>query len=539
MSTPAEQLQEAGYYRDLNDYIDALDRAGKLVRISHPINKDTEMHPLVRLQFRGLPESERKAFLFDNIHDAKGRKFDMPLVLCAMAGSSDIYALGLKTTVDQIPQIWKRAQANPIAPRVVDSGPVHERVLRGNELKTLCLSRLPMPISTPGFDNAPYTTASHWVSMDPDTGLHNVGNYRGMLKSEHRIGVYPASPGFGMRRHIEMWRERGHERMPAAIVIGVPPSVSYTAVTRLPNDVCEYDVAGGLAGEALDLVKCQTSDLLVPAMAQIVVEGTVAVSEQEMEGPFGEFPGYMAARDYSWFMDVECITMREAPVYQAFLSQFPPSESSKIRGIGWTAAAKQHLADGGFDGVLDLHLPEESGSFGVCLVRLARERDYKAMDLLEHLAKKFIGKTAIAVDEDVDIHEPGAIYWALSFSMQPYRDVKVVDIPLMPLDPSIAPPGANRGLGDGEDKPRMSGLLIDATRDWDYPPVSLPRREFMERAIELWQELGLPELKLRNPWHGYELGHWSDEERDEARLAAAGDYFKTGEKQRNQRRRLK
>ena len=200
-----------GYYKDLNEYIAALDDAGLLIRYKEAINKDTEMHPVVRLQFRGLKEEERKAWYFDNIHDSNGRQHDIPLVLCAMAGSSDIYAKGLQVNSPaDIPAKWAHAQANPIAPEIVESGAVQEVVLDEAALKERCLSRLPMPISTPGFDNAPYTTASHWISMDPDTGMHNVGNYRGMLKAEHRIGVYPASPGFGMRRHIEMWQEKGH-----------------------------------------------------------------------------------------------------------------------------------------------------------------------------------------------------------------------------------------------------------------------------------------------------------------------------------------
>ncbi len=536
MATAASDLPSGQYYRDLNEYIDTLERAGKLQRVTRPIDKDTQMHPLVRLQFRGLEEKDRKAWLFENITDAKGRTYDMPLVLCAMAGSSDIYALGLQCTVEEIPRRWDHAQAHPIAPVIVSTGPVHEQILRGDDLKERCLSRLPIPISTPGFDNAPYTTASHWISKDPDTGLHNVGNYRGMVKAEDRIGVYPASPGYGMRRHIEMWRERGHDRMPAAIVIGVPPAISYAAVTRLPNDVCEYDVAGGLAGQAIELTQCVSHDLLVPAQAQIVVEGFVPTNIQEMEGPFGEFPGYMAARDYSWFMEVTAITMRNKPIYQAFLSQFPPSESSKIRGIGWTAACFDYLKAAGFECVQEVHFPETSGSFGVCLVRIRREKDDDATRILDHLSKKFVGKMAIVVDEDVDIHDPNAIYWALSYAMQPHRDVRVVDIPLMALDPSIAPPGASRGL-TGE-KPRMSGLLIDATRDWPYPPVSLPGKEFMEGAIALWQELGLPELKLRKPWFGYNLGSWSPDEEEEAALAARGDYYVTGQKQRGERRTL-
>ncbi|MDP2725714.1 MAG: hypothetical protein Q8O44_05495, partial [Syntrophales bacterium] len=115
---------------------------------------------------------------------------------------------------------------------------------------------------------------------------------------------------------------------------------------------------------------------------------------------------------------------------------------------------------------------------------------------------------------------------------------RIVGIPFMPLDPSIAPPEDARGLVEGEKRPRTTGLLIDATRDWAYPPVSLPRREFMEEAIGLWRSLGLPELTLKNPWYGYPLGYWSEEEAQEAQLAVEGRYFETGEKQKGGRRRI-
>src|SRR5262249_56002368 len=124
------------------------------------------------------------------------------------------------------------------------------------------VGRLPIPISTPGFDNAPYTSASHWITKHPGTGMHNVGNYRGMVKAENRIGSAPGMVGVGMRYHIDNWRKKGVDRMPAAIVIGGPPHVTYAAVTRIPNDMCEYDVARGMAGCALDVGRCVTQDIM-------------------------------------------------------------------------------------------------------------------------------------------------------------------------------------------------------------------------------------------------------------------------------------
>src|SRR4051794_29300637 len=210
------------YWPTLGAYVEALEQAGKLVRVTSPINKDTELHPLVRLQFRGLPESQRKAFLFENVVDAQGRKFDIPVLVGALAGSAEIYALGMQCDLTDIENVWKRTLANQVAPVVVKSGACQEIVIKGDELKQAGrgLGRLPIPISTPGFDNAPYTSAGHWVTKHPKTGLHNLGNYRGMVKAEDRIGALPAMLGVGMREHIDQWRKMGAERLPAAIVIG-------------------------------------------------------------------------------------------------------------------------------------------------------------------------------------------------------------------------------------------------------------------------------------------------------------------------------
>jgi UbiD family decarboxylase len=523
------QPRSASSWRTLGDYVRGLEAAGKLVRVTVPVNKDTELHPLVRLQFRGLQEKDRKAFLFENVVDAQGRSYDIPVLLGAMAGSADIYALGMGCSVEEIPERWGRALAAPLAAERVEWGPCQEIRISGDELEQTGrgLGRLPVPISTPGFDNAPYTTASHWVTKHPETGLHNVGNYRGMIKAENRIGVLPSTLGFGMRAHLDRWRDKGHARVPAAIIIGAPPHVAFTAVTRVPEDMCEYDVAGALAGEPLQLVRCVTQDILVPAEAEIVIEGTVPIDLLEIEGAFGEYPGYMAKRDYSFYMDVTCITMRRDPIYLAILSQLPPSESSKMRQIGRAAAAKKMLRDSGFN-VLDVHYLECAGSDSVVVVKLKKEKPADGKNVLNALAQKFIGKVAIAVDEDINIYEPEHVLWAVGWRSQPYRDVEVLDAPLSSLDPSVTPPDAVRGLVDVAGPPRSSALLIDATMPWPYPPLSLPRKDFMENAIKLWESLQLPALKLKDPWYGRAFGLYSDEEAAEAELAVQGRHYETG-----------
>ena len=521
------------YYRELRDYIEALEQAGKLVRVKTPVNKDTELHPLVRLQFLGLEEEERKAFLFENVYDSKGKQYAMPVILCAMAGSRQIYGLGLQCAPEDIPKRWAAARQNPIPPITVEQAPVQEVVIQGEELRKQGLSRLPVPISTPGFDNAPYTSSTHWISKDPDTGVHNVGNYRGMIKSETRIGCFCGASAQGLRQHVNKWKQKGAKTMPAAAVIGTPPSVSYTAVTRLPYEVCEYDIAGGLAGVPLELVKCKTVDLLVPAQAEIVIEGNISLEELEMEGPFGEFPGYMAQRDYSYFMEVTCITMRKKPIYQAFLSQLAPSESSKLRQMGWENIIRRKLLEEGMSNILDVHAVEASGSWGVIIVKIRREHENDGKRVLDFTLEAMkTGKMIIVVDEDIDIRDPSAVYWALAFNMQPHRDVSIAETGWMPLDPSLFNPHSGRGNLSSENEIKRTALLIDATRDWPYPPVSLPKKEYMEKAIGLWEKLNLPILKLKKPWYGYPLGYWTEEDAAEAELATQGRYYETAEKHR-------
>src|SRR3990172_7244061 len=147
------------YYKDLREHIDALESHDKLIRIKREINKDTELMPLVRCQFRGLPGKDRKAFLFENVSDVKGRKYPVPVLVASHAASHDVYAIGMNCRLEEIAEKWATARRNPIEPRVVNSGPAHEEVHLGDKLMEHGgLDEFPVPISTPGFDNAPYFT---------------------------------------------------------------------------------------------------------------------------------------------------------------------------------------------------------------------------------------------------------------------------------------------------------------------------------------------------------------------------------------------
>src|SRR5271165_6747488 len=171
---------------DFQDHLARLEADGLLRRIDRAINKDTELHPLVRWQFQGgLHENERRAFLFTNVVDSSGRRYDAPVAVGALAASAEIYAVGMGRPVEAIGDAWLHAIANPIPPVHVKTAPCQEVVVKGDALRAPGggLKLLPVPISTPGYDAAPYLTATLCITKDPETGIRNMGTYRGGLKA--------------------------------------------------------------------------------------------------------------------------------------------------------------------------------------------------------------------------------------------------------------------------------------------------------------------------------------------------------------------
>jgi UbiD family decarboxylase len=179
--------KSAGPALDFQAHLKLLEAAGLVVRIDRPIDKDTELHTLMRWQFvGGMPEDKRRAFLFTNVIDGSGRKYDMPVVVGALSANPDIYAIGMGKPVSEIGQAWIEAVHHPIAPvRANTPAPCQEVVIRGDDLKKPDggLKLLPVPISTPGFDAAPYLTATLCVTKDPESGVQNMGTYRAGLST--------------------------------------------------------------------------------------------------------------------------------------------------------------------------------------------------------------------------------------------------------------------------------------------------------------------------------------------------------------------
>jgi UbiD family decarboxylase len=517
-------------YNDLQDHLRALDAAGLLTTIDAPVDKDCELSPLVRWQFRGgIPEAERKAFLFNRPTDAAGRDYGIPVAVGALAGNAAIYSVGMGKPVAEIGDCWAHAIANPIAPVEVTDPVCQEIVFEGDALLAgNGLDALPVPVSTPGYDSAPYITATACITKDPETGIQNLGTYRGGLKAPDRIGLKLfMNLGQGGTAHWEKYRARG-EPMPIAMVVGCPPPVAYVGPQKLPLGVDEMGVAGGIVGAPIRVARARTVDLMVPAEAEIVIEGLLDTEYFEPEGPFGESHGHINLEEYNFIFRVTAITRRANAVFTSIISQVTPSESSVIKRVAYEPLFFSHLTSQlGIRGVTRVAMHEPLTNLRkVVVVQVARGTARTEIWRALYGAMSFqgpVGKYLIAVDEDIDPDNLDAVFWAMS-----YRANLAADCEIAPHRP--------RGHGPPTAMAEDATLLIDATLKADMAPVALPKREYMERAKVLWEKLGLPPLKPEAPWHGYELGDWSEEWDRIAARAAEGGWQANGERSAQQRR---
>jgi 4-hydroxy-3-polyprenylbenzoate decarboxylase len=510
---------------DFQEHLADLEAQGLLVRVERPINKDTELHPLVRWQFLGgIPEDQRRAFLFTNVVDSKGRRYDMPVAVGALASSPRIYAVGMGKPVEEIGATWMRAIANPIAPVTVTSPACQQVAITGKALSKPGggLASLPVPISTPGFDAAPYLTATLCVTRDPENGIQNMGTYRAGLKATNRLGVRMVARvgGAGGYLHWLKYRER-KQPMPIAIVIGCAPVVFFTGPQKLAVDRDELEVAGGLAGAPIRKTKCVTVDLEVPADAEIVIEGMIDTAVLEPEAPFGESNGYVALEAYNMPMRVTAITHKRSPVFTSIISQVTPSESSLVKKVAYEPLFLAHLRDNlGIKSVRRVVMHEPLSNLRpVIFVQYARDALRTEVWRGLHGAATLrpeCGKIVIAVSEDIDPANTDAVFWSLAYRSTPTEDVQIVPY--------------RRGVQGSQYGPEKSEstLLIDATQKYAMAPLALPTRKYMEGARAIWEELGLPALASKAPWHGYTLGDWTDTWERYARRATAGDWEQNG-----------
>jgi UbiD family decarboxylase len=491
-----------GTYADLREYLGLLERGGLLKKVAACVDWDLELGAVTRhVCNRGGP-----ALLFETVKDHQ--QTFCHRVLTNTLGTRERVALALglpgETPYKEIVRVLKKRWASPLSSIVVGTGPVKEHVLRGAEID---LFQLPVP-RWHHRDGGRYAlTSAVTVTRDPDTGLHNVGVYRGMLSQRNTIPMLLSmSQGWG--RHLAKYQERS-EDMPVAVVIGEDPAIFMSAATPITHTTCsEYEYAGALKQRPVELVKCETSDLLVPAHAEIVLEGKISADPKtfEKEGPFSEYTGYMAGETAPRHtLRVECVTYRSDPVFVGCITSRSPgrrSETQSFTCATFSAIASMYLEQT-VPGVTAVWSPVVRENLRVQIRKIHRGHAQQVANAvwgakIGNLAAKHL----FVVDEDIDIFDDEAMEWALAFRVNAAMGDIVFFPGTMgsPLDPSI-PFGDRdrRKYGAG----RWTRVLVDATINWEheprpeyggnrYPPLATDVDPEQEKLVtKRWKEYGL------------------------------------------------
>lgn len=442
------------YYPDLRSFIDLLEEEGKLYRYKDPIDKDRMLLPLVRVQQRGVQPADRKVFLFDDVRNAAGERYDIGVVegVYGLTPELVLWGIGCKTHAEALER-FHRALDKPIPTELVDSGPAQEVIHVGDDLRARGLDALPVPVEEPGFSEM-IRTGLPVISRDPETCVRNSGTYNGFLRDRTRM-VCGAGPSRHLGRHWTTAKRR-NEDLPVAIVL---------------------------------------------------------------------------ERNYLPEMRVTAITHRKDALFTPVLVGYPPVEASTISSVCLAGMLNHYLKYVCRLPIEDIGVNEMGGTSSFAIIRLEKNARANTWQILQAAASFWsFGKYLILVDYDINPHDSDMLMWALSFRVQPEKDILIERGRWPGLDPSWGPTGASQGMMTPPGGPRdYFRVLIDATVKGSYPPVALPRREFMEAALEVWkQHPDLPQLALREPWYGYTLGYWTDEDQKLADLIAKGDYRAVG-----------
>ena len=521
-----------GNFRDLRQLVQHLEACGKLYRFKEPVNKDTEIGALFRVQMRGLPDAKRKVLLFENVIGSAHSRYDMGVLSGIYGASAEILqiALGCNNYVELLDK-WHHGLANPIAPTIIDNGPVHEEVHTGVELQHIGLDAFPVPVEEPGFSGI-LRTGLPMITRDPATGIRNVGTYNAFFRAKDRMVAAIGSVHDAMRHHWQAARRR-KEGMPLAILIGCTPEVMLVGSADIPYGVDELAVAGGIAGAPLEMVRCKTIPLEVPAHCEAVIEGMVSTELAEPRLPFGEYPGYLNV-DYNVrpVFKVTAITHRKGAWFTPVTVGFPPSDTNLVWGFTHAAQLYHILKYEKKLPVAEVQFPQLGGGSDFCLIRIDDGVSQETVQkIIAELEASGPAKYMLIVDHDIALDDPELIIWAMSFRTRPKEDLKIVSGGLGGLDPSAAVTGSGQGkMESAGARDQYSRVIINATKKYPYPPLALPRKQFMVKALEIWgKHKDLPAPELRPPWHGYEMGYWTEEMQRFADMIVKGQYLEIGD----------
>ncbi|HWD68129.1 MAG TPA: UbiD family decarboxylase [Caulobacteraceae bacterium] len=499
-------------YRSLRDFIAALEADGELVRVTAPVSAHLEITEIcTRLLAEGGP-----AVLFENVVGADGGPAAMPC-LANLFGTVSRVARAVtlesktRTTAAELREVGELLAALrqptppkdlkdavgllPLAkaaldmrPKTVSRAPCQQVVWKGADID---LNRLPVQTCWPG-EPAPLITWPLIVTKGPsdsDEDDYNLGVYRMQVVSRDRT-IMRWLAHRGGAQHYRRWKAAGKpDALPACAVIGADPGTILAAVTPLPDALSEYQFAGLLRGASVELVPAKTQPLLVPAQAEIVIEGEVRLDEYLDEGPYGDHTGYYNAVEPFPVFQVTAITMRRDPIYLTTHTGRPPDEPSVLG-----AALNEvfiPLLTAQFPEIVDFWLPPEGCSYRIAVVSIRKAYPGHAKRVMlgvwSYLRQFMYAKWVIVVDDDIDARDWKDVMWAIATRMDPARDITVIEnTPIDYLD--FASPQS--GLG--------GKIGLDATNKW--PPETSREwgrqirmeQDVIETITAKWSSLGLP-----------------------------------------------
>ena len=409
-------------YQDFREFLDALRSAGELLELDRVVSPELE----VAKAMRKSASVSGPALIFKNT----GTEF--PLV----GGVYNTRAKGLialQTTESDIFDKVLRGMSTRIPPVVVADAPVHENVITSDAVD---LSKIPVAKYSPD-DGGPYITAGIVVSKDPETGIPDIGHYRFEVIDRQTMS-FLALPNHRFGRHIAKARRLGHTTYHAALVIGVDPVMAYTCPIQVPDGTNDFEVVGGMRGEAVELVRCKTIDVEVPARAELVFELEVDFAHEAFEGPLGEFTGYYTPGSKKPIARIKAITHRNNAYFQALLTGVPPTENHFLKQLPYEASyfamlKAQHPT------LTSVAIPASGGvAFYIVIAMKQRYAGEARHAILTAIASSQRPKLVVVVDPDIDVRNPDQVEWAIAFRSQPARDVIIInDVPGGTLDPSL------------------------------------------------------------------------------------------------------
>ncbi len=482
-------------FKDLREFISFLEQRQQLHRIQTPVNCELEITEIVdRVVKGGGP-----ALLFENVTG-----YDIPVVINLFGSEQRMaWALGVEKLDDLVERVQGLLQLmhgppeglmnklrtlgqlvhmGSFQPKTVRNGPCQEVVLQGDEVD---LFKLPILKCWP-LDGGRYITLPLVITRDPETGMQNYGTYRLQVYDRNTTGMHWQTHKVGTR-HYRLNQKRREDRMEVAVALGGDPVSIWTGSAPLPPDMDEMTVAGFLREEGVELVKGKTVDVMVPAHAEIVLEGYVVPGEERPEGPFGDHTGYYSMQDPYPVFHVETVTHRHQPIYPAVVVGRPPMEDywmGKVTERVFLPTLQLVLPE-----VVDMNMPAEGVFHNLVIVSIKKEYPGQARKVIHGLwglGLMSLAKTIIVVDDFVNVQDISEVAWRVTNNIDPAQDFVFTKGPLDDLD--VASPTPKFGSKVGIDATRK-GPLEGRQREW--PPDITMSPEIKELVDRKWGEYGI------------------------------------------------